>query len=132
MYEYTSAVFAVGLEGFAPVDNDQITTMAADGWEPTQMASIHGGFAAVVLFRREVAAGSAPAPMAPMARARKAAAPTKAGTARNRKVPPPAAPTRATRTAAVPSKAAASSRAGRTAAAAAKVAPAARRTRGMR
>lgn len=53
MYEYTSDVFAVGLEGFAPVDNDKISRMAAEGWEPTHMTTVHNGFAAVVLFRRE-------------------------------------------------------------------------------
>lgn len=53
MYEYTSEVFAVGLEGFAPVDNRKITAMAAEGWEPTHMTTVHNGFAAVVLFRRE-------------------------------------------------------------------------------
>ena len=72
MYEYTSEVFAVGLEGFAPVDNDKITVMAAEGWEPTHMTTVHNGFAAVVLFRREAgAAGRAPA-AATRVRARKA------------------------------------------------------------
>jgi hypothetical protein len=63
MYTYTSKVFPVGLEGFAQVDNDQITAMAADGWEPTHMTTVHNGFAAVVLFRREgrrPRAGTAP------------------------------------------------------------------------
>lgn len=81
MFEYTSAVFAVGLEGFAPVDNDRITAMAADGWEPTQMASIHGGFAAVVLFRRQAPAGrvaAARAASAVPASAKKRATPTPA------------------------------------------------------
>ncbi|HVM01849.1 MAG TPA: hypothetical protein VM263_04195, partial [Acidimicrobiales bacterium] len=64
MYEYTSAVFAVGLDGFAPVDNDRITAMAAEGWEPAHMAPVHSGFAAVVLFRREAAAAPAAAPRA--------------------------------------------------------------------
>jgi len=92
MYEYTSAVFAVGLEGFAQVDNDRITAMAADGWEPTHMASIHSGFAAVVMFRREADV------TAVVTRARTATA------TRARKVPPaPAAPARATRGAAAPS-----------------------------
>lgn len=53
MQEYTSEVFAVGLGGFAPVDNDKINAMAAEGWEPTHMTTVHNGFAAVVLFRRE-------------------------------------------------------------------------------
>ena len=84
MYEYTTDVFAVGLNGFAPVDNDRLNQMAADGWEPAHMAPVHGGFAAVVLFRRE--AGTAP-PLAATTRTRKAAA------SRTRKPPPPAAPT---------------------------------------
>lgn len=53
MHEYTSEVFAVGLAGFAPVDDDKINAMAAEGWEPAHMTTVHGGFAAVVLFRRE-------------------------------------------------------------------------------
>ena len=61
MYEYTSAVFAVGLEGFAPVDDDRITAMAAEGWEPAHMTPVHNGFAAVVLFRRK--ATGAPRPV---------------------------------------------------------------------
>ena len=52
MYEYTTEVFAVGLNGFAPVDNDRLNAMSAEGWEPAHMAPVHGGFAAVVLFRR--------------------------------------------------------------------------------
>lgn len=68
MYEYTSDVFAVGLEGFAPVDDDKIARMAEEGWEPTHMTTVHNGFAAVVLFRRERAG----APARP-ARVRKAA-----------------------------------------------------------
>lgn len=83
MYEYTTEVFAVGLNGFAPVDNDRLNAMSNEGWEPAHMAPVHGGFAAVVLFRRE--AGAAPAG-APAARTRGATA------ARTRKVPPPAAP----------------------------------------
>lgn len=61
MYEYTSQVFAVGLEGFAPVDNDKIGAMAEEGWEPTHMTTVHHGFAAVVLFRRESSGGRRPA-----------------------------------------------------------------------
>ncbi|MGH9178474.1 MAG: hypothetical protein ACRD0N_07965 [Acidimicrobiales bacterium] len=80
MYEYTSEVFAVGLEGFAQVDNKRITAMAAQGWEPTHMTTVHNGFAAVVLFRREGTARRAPAKAAGT-RVRKAAA-TKAAPAR--------------------------------------------------
>lgn len=80
MHEYTTAVFAVGLEGFAQVDNDRITAMAAEGWEPTHMTPVHNGFAAVVLFRRE--AGTAPrtSPRPAVTRTRKA--PPKATPAR--------------------------------------------------
>jgi hypothetical protein len=87
MYEYTTEVFAVGLNGFAPVDNDRLNGMSADGWEPAHMAPVHGGFAAVVLFRRETDAATPPT--AGTARARKATP------SRTRKVPPPAAPVRA-------------------------------------
>lgn len=83
MYEYTTEVFAVGLNGFAPVDNDRLNAMSAEGWEPAHMAPVHGGFAAVVLFRRE--AGAVPAGGA-ATRSRGATA------ARTRKVPPPTAP----------------------------------------
>ncbi|MGQ0521169.1 MAG: hypothetical protein ACT4PX_08470 [Actinomycetota bacterium] len=61
MYEYTSDVFAVGLEGFAPVDDDKIARMAEEGWEPAHMTTVHNGFAAVVLFRRERGSGPPPA-----------------------------------------------------------------------
>lgn len=74
MYEYTSQVFAVGLEGFAPVDNDKIGAMAEEGWEPTHMTTVHHGFAAVVLFRRESSGGRRPAAStASRSRVRKAA-----------------------------------------------------------
>lgn len=83
MYEYTTEVFAVGLNGFAPVDNDRLNAMSAEGWEPAHMAPVHGGFAAVVLFRREAGAGPAGGAAT---RSRRVTA------ARTRKVPPPAAP----------------------------------------
>ena len=81
MYEYTSEVFSVGLQGFAPVDEERIDELAADGWEPSLMTPVHNGFAAVVLFRRETKG------------ARRA--PAKAAATRVRKAPP--APVRATR-----------------------------------
>ena len=107
MHEYTSAVFAVGLHGFAQADNDRITAMAAEGWEPTHMTPVHNGFAAVVLFRREAGPAARPA-------ARPAAA------TRTRKTPPPAASSRAavkkasTRTAAAGATRAAPTKRGRT------------------
>ena len=87
MYHYTTAVFAVGLEGFAEVDNERITAMAADGWEPLHMAPVHNGFAAVVLFRREGAPPSRPTARATTARTRKTpakTAPARAQTATRR------------------------------------------------
>ena len=53
MYEYTTEVFAVGLEGLAAVDTDRLGDMAAEGWEPSLMTPVHNGFATLVLFRRE-------------------------------------------------------------------------------
>ena len=53
MYDYTTEVFSVGLEGLAPVDEERLGAMAADGWEPTLMTPVHNGFATLVLFRRE-------------------------------------------------------------------------------
>ncbi|MGH9283783.1 MAG: hypothetical protein ACRD0S_12715, partial [Acidimicrobiales bacterium] len=92
MYEYTSDVFAVGLEGFAPVDDKKITAMAAEGWEPTHMTTVHNGFAAVVLFRREGGpAGRAPA---------------RAAAGRVRKAPAKATPAKATKAPAKATKAA--------------------------
>ena len=78
MFEYTSEVFAVGLKGFAEVDNERITDLAAEGWEPTLMSTVHNGFAAVVLFRREAAPG------------RRAVATPRPGASRVRKVSAPA------------------------------------------
>lgn len=53
-FEYWTAVFPVGLEGFSDVDHDELNTIAEQGWEPFQMSPVHGGFAVVVMFRREV------------------------------------------------------------------------------
>jgi len=53
MYEYTTEVFSVGLEGLAAVDTDKLGAMAAEGWEPSLMTPVHNGFATLVLFRRE-------------------------------------------------------------------------------
>jgi hypothetical protein len=69
-FEYWTAVFGVGLEGFSDYDHDELNAIAAEGWEPVNMTAIHNGFATVVLFRREVA----PAPRTAKAAAGKAAA----------------------------------------------------------
>jgi hypothetical protein len=53
-YEYWTAVFGVGLDGFSDYDHDELNAIAAEGWEPVQIAAVHNGFAAVVLFRREL------------------------------------------------------------------------------
>lgn len=80
MYEYTTQVFSVGLGGFAPMDDDKISAMGAEGWEPLHMTPVHNGFAALVLFRREITgAARRPAPAkATPAKAAKAAAKGKA------------------------------------------------------
>ena len=51
-FEYWTAVFPVGLEGFSDSDHDELNAIAAEGWEPFQLAAVHSGFAAIVLFRR--------------------------------------------------------------------------------
>ena len=61
MYDYTTEVFSVGLTGLAPVDEDTLGEMAADGWEPTLMTPVHNGFATLVLFRREGSGALKPA-----------------------------------------------------------------------
>jgi hypothetical protein len=53
-FEYWTAVFPVGLEGFSDLDHDELNAIAEQGWEPFQMSAVHGGFAVVVLFRREL------------------------------------------------------------------------------
>jgi hypothetical protein len=80
MYEYTSEVFAVGLDGFAPVDNKKLSAMAADGWEPAHMTTVHNGFAAMVLFRREAGTGRRTTAPAAGTRVRKAPATKKGAT----------------------------------------------------
>jgi hypothetical protein len=67
-FEYWTAVFPVGLEGFSDPDHDEINAIAEQGWEPFQMTAVHGGFAVVVLFRRELEAAPEP-PAAATARA---------------------------------------------------------------
>ena len=59
-YEYWTAAFAVGLEGLNDWDQGELNVIAAEGWEPYLMTSVHGGFATLVMFRREVAARKAP------------------------------------------------------------------------
>jgi topoisomerase IA-like protein len=53
-FEYWTAVFGVGLDGFSDFDHDELNAIAAEGWEPVHLAAVHNGFAAVVLFRREL------------------------------------------------------------------------------
>ena len=53
-FEYWTAVFPVGLEGFSDLDHEELNAIADQGWEPFQMSAVHGGFAVVVLFRREI------------------------------------------------------------------------------
>ena len=64
-FEYWTAVFPVGLEGFSDVDHDELNAIAEQGWEPFQMTAVHGGFAVVVMFRRPLE----PAPRSVSARA---------------------------------------------------------------
>ncbi len=73
-FEYWTAVFPVGLEGFSDADHDELNVIAEQGWEPFQMSAVHGGFAVVVLFRRELAPPPRTAPVAKRAVAKKAAA----------------------------------------------------------
>ena len=54
-FEYWTAVFGVGLDGFSDYDHDELNAIAAEGWEPVNLTAVHNGFATVVLFRREVA-----------------------------------------------------------------------------
>ncbi len=53
-FEYWTAVFPVGLEGFSDMDHEELNAIAEQGWEPFEMSAVHGGFAVVVLFRREL------------------------------------------------------------------------------
>jgi hypothetical protein len=82
-YEYWTAVFRVGLEGFNDYDHDEINTIAEEGWEPVNLTAVHNGFATLVLFRREVPGASRrqPAPVRKAA-ANKKATPAKAGAAK--------------------------------------------------
>ena len=57
MYEYTTEVFSVGINGLAPVDEALLEELAEDGWEPTLMTPVHNGFATLVMFRREAVGG---------------------------------------------------------------------------
>ena len=75
-FEYWTAVFPVGLEGFSDADHDEVNAIAEQGWEPFQMSAVHGGFAVVVMFRRELEPPPRAAPPAKKA-AKKAAKTTK-------------------------------------------------------
>lgn len=92
MYEYTTEVFAVGLEGLAAVDTDKLGDMAAEGWEPSLMTPVHNGFATLVLFRRESDGTAVPGRLvASSPKAGRAAAAPKAGRAAGRTAAKPAA-----------------------------------------
>ena len=59
-FEYWTAVFGVGLDGFSDYDHDELNAIASEGWEPVNLTAVHNGFATVVLFRRELG-GAGPA-----------------------------------------------------------------------
>ena len=80
-YEYWTAAFAVGLEGLNDWDQSELNTIAAEGWEPFLMTATHGGFAALVMFRREIPAARPAAPKK-AAPAKKAAVAKKAAPAK--------------------------------------------------
>ncbi len=73
-YEYWTAAFAVGLEGLNDWDQGELNAIAAEGWEPCLMTSVHGGFATLVMFRREAAPPRAAKKAAPAAKKAAAAA----------------------------------------------------------
>ena len=52
-YEYWTAVFGVGLDGFSDFDHEELNAIAGEGWEPVNLTAVHNGFATLVLFRRE-------------------------------------------------------------------------------
>jgi hypothetical protein len=83
-FEYWTAVFPVGLEGFSDLDHDELNAIADQGWEPFQMSAVHGGFAVVVLFRRELEPSprSGPAPKTASKTAKKSAAKKASGARR--------------------------------------------------
>ena len=70
-FEYWTAVFPVGLEGFSDFDHEELNAIAEQGWEPFELTAVHGGFAVVVLFRR--ALQPPPSAARPAAKAAKAA-----------------------------------------------------------
>lgn len=81
-FEYTSTVFGVGLDGFSDSDHELLNDLSAEGWEPVNMTGVHNGFAAVVLFRREIGpAGRRSAPAAPAGQVARAAKASKAAKA---------------------------------------------------
>lgn len=85
-FEYWTAVFGVGLDGFSDYDHEELNAIAAEGWEPVQMTAVHNGFATVVLFRRELAPTRGRTPPKP--------APTKAAPAKKAPVTRKATPTK--------------------------------------
>lgn len=52
-YEYWTAVFGVGLDGYSDFDHEELNAIANEGWEPVNLTAVHNGFATLVLFRRE-------------------------------------------------------------------------------
>ncbi len=92
MYEYTTEVFSVGLEGLAAVDTDKLGDMAAEGWEPSLMTPVHNGFATLVLFRRATDGSAVPGRLVAGApKAARAAAPASPKAARAAAASPKAA-----------------------------------------
>jgi hypothetical protein len=88
-FEYWTAVYAVGLEGLNDYDHEELNALASEGWEPVLLTSVHGGFATLVLFRRETGTGRAAAtkkasPAKKAAPAKKAVPATKAATTKRR------------------------------------------------
>ena len=100
-YEYASATYGVALEGLPVPDEEALNAVAADGWEPVLMTSVHNGFAVMILFRRELGhlaprrptAKSSPAKSAPAKAAPAKSSPAKASGATRaaRKAPAKAA-----------------------------------------
>jgi hypothetical protein len=74
-FEYWTAVFGVGLDGFSDYDHDELNAIAGEGWEPVNLTAVHNGFAAVVLFRRELAGAGTPGAAKAVKKAAKKARP---------------------------------------------------------
>lgn len=96
-YEYASATYGAALEGLPVPDEEALNAVAADGWEPILMTSVHNGFAVMILFRRELGhvAPRRPATKSRGARSATAKAGNRAGTSK-RAAPKKAASARST------------------------------------